>query len=462
MAIKKLTTKEIDNAKVADGKTETILRDGDGLEFRVTASGRYWQMRYQFAGRRRVLSINEDERERDGEAKPDEHRLSTARRWRGWCRLQLAKGIDPAQARQDLAAADQQLILDQQHQQKLAELERETKAAEAALHAARMTFSELFNRWERVQLSNRKDQGSETRRSFQKDVFPLLGNLYADEINRQHIARVLHDIVERGAKRMANHTLSDLRQCFGYAIGAGLLENDPTSHLKKTSFGGNSIERDRVLSESELRYLLQTALPNCKLSFKYQAAIRVLLGTAARIGELLRAQRSHIDLTTRTWFIPADNAKNGISHLIYLSDFAMSGFNEIFSLLEHPEWLFMDRRGESHVCVKTLTKQISDRQTNTAMSGRSQNTQALVLSGGKWTPHDLRRTAATLMGELGVAPHVIEKCLNHKEKDKVIRTYQLQRLEAEQREAFILLGERLALLANTEADNVILLNRHTA
>ncbi|MGL6039561.1 MAG: Arm DNA-binding domain-containing protein, partial [Deefgea sp.] len=133
MAIKKLTTKEVDNAKIAEGQKETILRDGDGLELRTTASGRYWQMRYQFAGRRRVLSINEDERERDGKAKPDEHRLSTARRWRGWCRLQLAKGIDPAQARQDLAAADQQLILDQQHHQKLAELEREASAAEAAL-----------------------------------------------------------------------------------------------------------------------------------------------------------------------------------------------------------------------------------------------------------------------------------------------------------------------------------------
>ncbi len=96
------------------------------------------------------------------------------------------------------------------------------------------------------------------------------------------------------------------------------------------------------------------------------------------------------------------------------------------------------------------------------MSARSQNTQALVLSSGKWTPHDLRRTAATLMGELGIAPHIIEKCLNHKEENKIKRTYQLQRQEAEQREAFILLGERLSLFANTEANNVISFGRHAA
>jgi integrase len=44
---------------------------------------------------------------------------------------------------------------------------------------------------------------------------------------------------------------------------------------------------------------------------------------------------------------------------------------------------------------------------------------ALVLGDGKWTPHDLRRTAATLMQELGVLPVVIEKCLNHREENKI-------------------------------------------
>ncbi|MEZ5643628.1 MAG: hypothetical protein R3E99_00430 [Burkholderiaceae bacterium] len=55
-----------------------------------------------------------------------------------------------------------------------------------------------------------------------------------------------------------------------------------------------------------------------------------------------------------------------------------------------------------HVCVKTVTKQVGDRQRPGAapMSGRSKDVDALVLPGGKWTPHDLRRTAATTMAEL--------------------------------------------------------------
>jgi integrase len=59
----------------------------------------------------------------------------------------------------------------------------------------------------------------------------------------------------------------------------------------------------------------------------------------------------------------------------------------------------------------------------------------LLLTGGEWTPHDLRRTAATLMGELGVRPDVIERTLNHIEQNRMSRIYQRQSLEAEQQAA---------------------------
>ena len=88
------------------------------------------------------------------------------------------------------------------------------------------------------------------------------------------------------------------------------------------------------------------------------------------------------------------------------------------------------------------------------MKNRSKLTDALILPRGKWTPHDLRRTGATLMGGLGVRPDVIEKCLNHVEQNALVRIYQRQSLEAEQREAWRLLGERLALLLE-KPDNVV-------
>lgn len=93
------------------------------------------------------------------------------------------------------------------------------------------------------------------------------------------------------------------------------------------------------------------------------------------------------------------------------------------------------------------------------MCGRAkaEHTAALVLPAGKWTPHDLRRTGATMMVALGVLPEVAERCLNHTEENKVKRIYQRHSYENEMREAWRLLGERLELLSSTDSANVVTL-----
>ena len=124
------------------------------------------------------------------------------------------------------------------------------------------------------------------------------------------------------------------------------------------------------------------------------------------------------------------------------------------------EWVFPASSLDGPVCPKTVTKQVADRQRsdNAPMSGRSKQTDSLALVGGQWRPHDLRRTGATLMAELGVLPDVIEKCLNHTEQTKVKRIYQRAQYETPMREAWQRLGDRLALLAN-KPGNVVTLVR---
>jgi hypothetical protein len=127
----------------------------------------------------------------------------------------------------------------------------------------------------------------------------------------------------------------------------------------------------------------------------------------------------------REWFIPADNSKNGKPHTIYLSDFALRHFAALQAINGGSKWCFPNRDDSEHVCVKTVTKQLGNRQRGNAtpMSRRSPHTNALALPGGKCTPHDLRRTGATLMTALGVLPEVAEKCLNHTEESHVKHTY---------------------------------------
>jgi len=77
------------------------------------------------------------------------------------------------------------------------------------------------------------------------------------------------------------------------------------------------------------------------------------------------------------------------------------------------------------------------------MAHRSDASQALALPGGKWTAHDLRRTAATLMAMLGTSNDVINECLNHKQSDRMTQTYVQDRRLSEQAVAFDKLGRRL-------------------
>ena len=88
------------------------------------------------------------------------------------------------------------------------------------------------------------------------------------------------------------------------------------------------------------------------------------------------------------------------------------------------------------------------------MKNRSKNVGALILSGGSWTPHDLRRTAATQMGELGVMSEIIERCLNHVEANRLKRTYQKHERRSEMKDAWTRIGDRLDVLL-TSTQNVV-------
>lgn len=337
--------------------------------------------------------------------------------------------------------------------------EQQARIADAEAQQARITVADLFERWATVELIRRKDGGKEIRRMFQKDVLPTLGPLAVEDVRKGHITAVTDALLARGVTRMAKLIFSLIRQMFRYAVDRDIIEHEPTASIRKARIGGKPTERDRVLSEDEIR-TLHRQIPSAGLLNTTESALWLALATGCRIGELQRAEWQHVRLDAREWFIPADNSKNGRPHTIHLSDFALRHFTALKAINGASQWCFPNRDDSTHVCVKTVTKQLGDRQRGNAtpMSRRSPYTNALALPGGKWTPHDLRRTAATLMTALGVLPEVAEKCLNHTEESRVKRTYQRHSYDAEKREAWRLLGERLELLTRGD-DNVVTLKR---
>ncbi|RBJ73330.1 site-specific integrase, partial [Pseudomonas sp. MWU12-2534b] len=168
-------------------------------------------------------------------------------------------------------------------------------------------------------------------------------------------------VTARGANRLANRLLAELRQLFSFALIRELVTVDPTVGIEKRHVGGKEELRDRVLSEFDLRKLV-SQMRVSGLQKTTQHVVWTLLATSVRIGELARAHRSDIDFDARTWRIPAENAKNGDEYVVYLSDFAIAHLQALFELSGSNIWLLPASRGDGHVDPKSITKQIADRQ----------------------------------------------------------------------------------------------------
>jgi integrase len=340
----------------------------------------------------------------------------------------------------------------------LSRLTAEKSAAEDKVtrQAARKTVAELFEHWAKIDLINRKDKGIEVRRMFEKDVLPIVGKLAVADVKKGHITEVTDALLARGVNRMAKLIFSLMRQMFRFAVDRDLIEHDPSASIRKAKIGGKDVERDRVLTDEEISSLAKKA-PDAGLLSTSEAAIWIALSTCCRIGELLSARWENVDLEQGTWLIPAEHSKNGKPHTVSLSGFAINQFKRAHVVNGNSAWCYPNTDGSGPVCSKTVTKQLGDRQRQPeqgTMSRRSAKAQSLLLPGGKWTPHDLRRTGATLMTALGVLPEVAERCLNHTEENKVKRIYQRHSYANEMAAAWRLLGEHLESLAGPITLNI--------
>lgn len=328
--------------------------------------------------------------------------------------------------------------------------DRRQRAVDRATEkASKVLVKDLFVRWASTDLINRKDRGEEARRMMLKDVLPFIGDLNIKDVRKGHITEITDRLLQRGVNRMAKVVFSLIRQMFRFAVTRDLLEVDPTALVSKKNIGGANVERDRVLGEDEIKELA-LRLIEVKMTETSIIAIWITLSTCCRIGELLKARWSHINLETKTWRIPSENSKNEREHVIFLSNFTINQFASLYAITGGGEWCYPASRKDGHICPKTITKQVLDRQRNgQPLTNRSNQTTALILSRGIWKLHDLRRTGATLMNSLGVLPEVAERCLNHTEENKVKRIYQRYGYEEEMKKAWETLGCHLNSLINS-------------
>ena len=469
---KRALERHSERAIAAWRKSATVggaLNDGGGLHLRrqsfdADGGGRdYWFMRFTSpeTGKRGWLAVW-------GDAALPYPQASTleARNGAQAMRAKLAEGVDPLAAKRRDAVA-----------------KREADAQAALDAERRLTVRKLFDDWEKIELkahvradgkrTGRKDDGQYSRKQFERRIFPKLGNVAAVDVRKGDVLAILDAVKVEGKLRTCNVLLADLKQMMRFAVAREIIPFSPLESVTKRQAGGADTERERVLSVGELA-TLAALVPASGMSTRSQLAVWAILSTGCRVGELMGAQWQHVDTTARTLYLP--DTKNERSHTIHLSDFASKQFGALFALREHGNdgapvpWVFPNsKRSRSGglplppgpTDVKSFGKQLADRQRTpeARRKNRSKATQSLTLPGGRWTAHDLRRTAATLMAGLGISTDVIDECLNHKLQSKVARVYIKDRRLTEQARAFDALGAKLdgIVCGTAQLSNVIAL-----
>jgi len=290
---------------------------------------------------------------------------------------------------------------------------QDPRATRAAAHGA-ITFADLAEEYIGRRCSQKKS-GPEDTRILRKDFLPLWGRRLARDIRRNDVTSAIDEIKKRGPI-IANRSLFVLGRLFNFGLDNELIENSPAARVKPLK----EKSRDRVLTPEEIRLFWQK-LDAVQCEPTTRLAMRLILVTAQRPGEVVGLQWSEIqeDEDGAWWTIPGDKAKNRLTHRVPLSPLAL----ELLHSLPHVD------AGPVFDSLKFPGKSIERHSMSMALT-RCRETIGLE----RFTPHDLRRTAATQMAIMGVSPFTISKILNHQERG-VTKIYTRASYDAEKRDA---------------------------
>ena len=253
--------------------------------------------------------------------------------------------------------------------------------------------------------------------------------------------------------------LDHLKQLFSWAEAFGEeITRNPAAILRRDALGVRTRIGKRTLGPDEVPLFwnaLDAHRPGARrLLFQVRLALRILLLIGVRTGELLKARWVDVELDAATWTIPVENQKlnpkqiaDAKPWIVPLAPDALALFRELKKIAGRSPWVVSsDKAEEGHLTEKALSH---------ALRGLF-DAQLLELPGGRCTPHDLRRTLRTKLGDLGVALHVAERCLNHS-LGRIAQTYDHYDYLKERRAALELWEGYVHRLLEPDASKVVFL-----
>ncbi len=258
----------------------------------------------------------------------------------------------------------------------------------------------------------------ELKRQLEVDVLPKWGDRPIASISRQDVTELLNAIADRGSPVQANRTLARLKTLFRWVVDEELVASDPTARLRKIV---KETARDRALTDDEIRLFWA----GCdKLDWPFGPMFKLLLLTAQRRDEVGGMEWSEIERREKTeWTIPREKAKNDRAHQVHLSEFALEIIQDLPRMSRRraqgassePSLYVFTTNGERPVSGFSKAKRRLDGHMKRLLSAQIEESkkdpERAEIEG--WILHDLRHTAATGMAGLNIAPHVVDRILNH-------------------------------------------------
>jgi integrase len=264
---------------------------------------------------------------------------------------------------------------------------------------------------------------TEVRRYLLGPYFRALRSMPVDRIGRKDVAaRVLAISRESGAVA-AGRARTALQTTFVWGMQHGLCDSNP---FVGTLAPKESKPRERVLDDVELAAIWHAAGDD-----EFGRIVRLLILTGQRRSEVGGMTRSEIDLDRGVWVIPSSRSKNHRQHSLPLSALTQGIIERV------PQRVGRDQL-------------FGERARGFTSWGRSKAMldRRLIDSVKSWRLHDVRRSVATRMCDLGIAPHVVEELLNHHSGHRggIAGVYNRSRYDREVKAAIALWSDHIRTL----------------
>ena len=372
----KLSATSVKQAKLGDKPRK--LSDGGGLYLLVNPNGsKYWRLKYRLHGKEKTFSLG---------VYPAVG-LSDVRKDALDAKRLVSKGIDPTINR------------------------RQEKARKKDIR-----FQIIADKWFKKESGRwTADHAENVWRTLKTDAFPIIGDIPVDQITAQDALSVVRKVEERGALDVAARVKQRMSAVFRYAIYTGKATTNPVDALKDVIQTRKVVHRRSVPITSLPDFLRD--LENYKGYVITRLALKLLVLTFVRPGELRGAQWKEISLKRREWRIPAERMKMKEEHIVPLSDQAVALLKEVKAITGKYDYVFPGSR--------TWRKPMSENTLNYGIQKRM---------GYSATAHGFRTVASTVLNETGFRMDVIERQLAHAERNKVRAAYNKAQHLSERRE----------------------------